>query len=144
MRGNARLRVSATSVLRLSRSAVTVLLGMAAMATTLGASAQYVFNPANADEQTPGIRYFGSAKDDNGSMLPGVVIRLNTPNIEYVLFTDEQGRFRKKLPVDAVPSAVSATCAKPGFELVRVTKRPGEGPRPSVQIDCLLRAAAAK
>jgi hypothetical protein len=117
---------------------------VAAMMAMPWASAQYVFNPANADEQTPGIRYFGSAKDDNGSMLPGVVIRLDTPAVQYVLFTDEQGRFRKKLPVDALPEAVTATCAKPGFQLVRVTKRPGQGPRPSVQIDCLLRATSAK
>jgi len=120
------------------------LLGIAAMLAMPSASAQYVFNPANADEKTPGIRYFGSAKDDNGSMLSGVVIRLNTPNVDYVLFTDDQGRFRKKLPVDAIPDEVSATCAKPGFQTVRVTKRAGQGPRPSVQVDCLLHAIAAK
>jgi hypothetical protein len=107
------------------------------------ATAQYQFNPNNADEQMPGIRYFGSAKDEHGSLVPGVVVRLDTPKLEYVLFTDAQGRFHMMLDVSVTADVVSASCSKPGFQLVRVTKRNGIGPRPSVQVDCVMRRAAA-
>jgi hypothetical protein len=104
--------------------------------------AQYKFNPMNADEQ-PGIRYFGSAKDEHGLLVPDVVITLETPKMEYVVFTDPQGRFHMVLDLSATADVVSASCAKPGFQLVRVTKRNGIGPRPSVQVDCVLRQVAA-
>ena len=132
------------SVLRRRGSLMVLSLGIAALVTTPFAIAQYTFNPRNADEQTAGIRYFGSAKDNKGSLVPDVSIRLETPDLEYVLVTDEQGRFNKMLEANALPELVSVICSKPGFQLVRVTKRSGSGARPSVQVDCVIRRTAAK
>lgn len=108
------------------------------------ARTQYSFNPANADEQMPGIRYFGSAKDEKGALVSGAVIRLEAAKVEYVLLTDDQGRFHQMLQVDAVPENVSATCSKSGYAVVRIVKRKGTGPRPSVQVDCVLRRVDSK
>ena len=107
------------------------------------ASAQYTFDPASADEQTPGTRYFGSAKDDNGALLAGVTVEIDTPESKLVVITDAQGRFRVKIRLDT--EALSLKCYKAGFELVRVIKRPGTGvPKPTVQVDCVLRRANAR
>ncbi len=112
--------------------------GLLSITLATSASAQYTFNPLNADEQ-PGIRYFGSAKDEHGLMMAGVVITLDSPKLEYVLITDPQGRFHMMLDLSATADVVSASCSKPGFQVVRVTKRNGIGPRPSVQVDCVMR-----
>lgn len=108
------------------------------------ASAQYLYNPASADEG-PGIRYFGSAKDDNGALLPDVTVNIASPKGSYFLVTDDQGRFRVTVPLGTVTETVTLKCFKQGFELVRTTKRPGPtGPRKSVQVDCVLRGASSK
>ena len=125
-------------------SVVLVLLLTTATFVPTRAYAQYSFNPLNADEQVPGIRYFGSAKDENGLMLTGVVVRLDSPRLEYVLFTDATGHFHKILDMSITSEVVSASCSKPGFQSVRVMKRKGAGPKPSVQVDCVMRRVATK
>jgi hypothetical protein len=119
-------------------------LGLIALAVITPSGAQYFYDPSHADEQTPGVRYFGSAKDDNGALLPGVSVVLDSQQWAYVLNTDEQGRFHINLPLAALTTKVSTKCAKPGFELVRVTSRPGPqgAPKPTVQVDCVLRRHA--
>lgn len=105
------------------------------------AHAQYTYNPANADEG-PGIRYFGSAKDDKGALLPGVSVLLSTPQLSFLVVTDDQGRFRVNLPLDMRPENVTAKCFKAGLQVVQTSKRPGPtGPKTTVQVDCVLRAA---
>ena len=106
-------------------------------------SAQYAYDPTNADEQIPGIRYFGSAKDDKGSLLAGVTVQLSTAHVDFVTVTDEQGRFRTTLPLEMVSALVTPKCFKAGFQSVRVIKRPGTGPKPTVQVDCVLHRANA-
>jgi hypothetical protein len=111
------------------------------VALVSSAQAQYFYNPAKADEQTPGIRYFGSAKDINsGAFLPGVSVVIDGQQWLFVLVTDEQGRFRSKLPLTALTEKVTVRCGKPGFDLVRVEYRPGpkSAARPSMQVDCVL------
>jgi len=130
------------SIRRWRRSRAAMLGGVAALTMISSASAQYVYNPANADEQVNGIRYFGSAKDNNGALLQGVTILLDANILSYVAVTDEQGRFRVSLPLDGWGAdKVLPTCFKSGFEVVRITKRSGTGPRPTVQVDCVLRHA---
>lgn len=107
------------------------------------AAAQYIYNPANADEG-PGVRFFGSAKDENGALLSGVSILLQSGQLSVLLATNEQGRYRVDLPVDTRPERVTAKCFKNGLQVVRITRRPGpKGPKVTVQLDCLLRAAGA-
>jgi hypothetical protein len=105
--------------------------------------AQYNYDPAAADEQLPGIRYFGSAKDERGSLLPGVSILIDSPQAAFVFVTDDLGRFHGNLPLDLGADKVAPKCFKVGFELLRVNKRPGpQGPKPTVQVDCVLRPAS--
>jgi hypothetical protein len=126
--------------LRFGRPGKSILLGLL---LTSSAFAQYNYDPAAADEQQPGIRYFGSAKDDRGSLLPGVSILIDSRQAAYVFVTDEQGRFHGNLPLDLGPDLVTPKCFKVGFQLVRVNKRPGpQGPKPTVQVDCVLRAGS--
>ena len=47
---------------------------LAGLAFVSSASARYGFDPSHADEKSGGIKYFGSAKDDRGTPLPGVAI----------------------------------------------------------------------
>ena len=116
--------------------------GLAALST---ASAQYSYDPSNADEQVPGMRYFGSAKDSQGSLLSGVSFVFDTGPALYVFVTDKQGRYRGNLPLGTVPAKVSAKCLKAGFRSVRLTQRRGSlGSRPTVQVDCVLQAEHAK
>lgn len=112
-----------------------------ASAMMSSAHAQYTYSPAAADE-LPGIRYFGSAKDEKGALLPDVSVEIDMQNISYLFVTDEQGRYRVNLPLDMRPENVTLKCFKAGFQLVRVNKRPGPaGPKLTVQADCVLRAA---
>lgn len=103
------------------------------------AMAQYSFDLSNIDEGEH-IRYFGSAKDVNGKLVSGATIMLAAEGYgSFVFVTDELGRYRGSLPLEAVADAVVATCSKSGFTFVRVTKRPGpEGVEPTVQVDCVL------
>jgi hypothetical protein len=124
-----------------SRRAAACLLAIGAIAPAV---AQYAYDPSNPDEQGPGIRYFGSAKDEKGSLLAGVTVLIDSDETSFVFVTDEQGRFRGKVPLNMVAAKVTADCSKPGFQTVRVTKRPGpQAPKPTVQVDCVLRVAAA-
>jgi len=103
------------------------------------ASAQYIYNPANADEG-PGIRYFGSAKDDKGALLPGVSVLISNDQLSFLLVTDEQGRFRANLPLDMRPETVAPKCFKVGYQILQMSKRLGPtGPKVTVQVDCILR-----
>ena len=105
------------------------------------ASTQYVYNPANADEG-PGIRYFGSAKDDKGALLVGVSILISNEQLSFLLVTDDQGRFRANLPLDMRPEGVTPKCFKVGYQLVQMSKRLGPtGPKVTVQVDCIMRIA---
>ncbi len=129
-----------------ARPLVWQLAASALLATLLlsSASAQYNYDPGNADEQVPGIRYFGSAKDDQGSLLSGVSILIDSPQAAFVFITDDQGRFHGNLPLDLGPDKVAPKCFKAGFQLVRMNKRPGpQGPKPTVQVDCVLRPASS-
>jgi hypothetical protein len=108
--------------------------------------AQYGYDPSNADEQKPGIRYFGLVKDEHGALLPDVSIVLeyrDSADGPYTfavhLFTDKDGRFHTTLPLDTVPSTVATKCFKAGYKLVQITKRPDTiGPRATVELNCVL------
>lgn len=105
--------------------------------------AQYFFSPDNQDEQGPGIRYFGAAKDTNGVLLSNANIVIDSGTLSIVVVTDDQGRFHQKLPLRMTLDTVAIKCFKPGYQSVRLDKRPGIGPKPTVQVDCVLRRAAA-
>lgn len=136
------MRLDGRDTMKRRRSRVCRSIGLFALALGATASAQYSFDPSAADEQGPAIRYFGSAKDDRGILLPGVSIQIDGPDSVYVFVTDEQGRFRANLPLETVAEKVSVKCFKAGLQLVRVMKRPGpKAPRPTVQVDCILRLA---
>ena len=123
-----------------------LLISLAALSLAPPASAQYSFDPANADEQAkPGTLYFGSSKDENGRYVPSVTVFLEAEQMSSVLITDAQGRFHARLLLDAPSAKVRARCAKPGYALVRVSRRPGPaGGRASLQIDCTLRRKGAR
>jgi len=108
------------------------------------ASAQYAFDASNPDEQ--GIKYFGSAKDAGGTVIPGATIVLAIDKASFIYFTDETGRFRGSVPLDTDLTKVSTTCSKAGYKFVRFSKRPGptNNDKPSVQLDCVLKPDASK
>ena len=101
------------------------------------ASAQYTFDPNNADEQLAGVKYFGSVKDERGALLTGASILIAQ---RMAVVTDEQGRYRVNVDVQGADKA-SVACSKPGYSLLRVTRRPGPsgGVKKTVQADCVLR-----
>jgi hypothetical protein len=103
------------------------------------ASAQYAYDPSNLDEQGPGIKYFGSVKNDKGSLMKGAIVLIQH---QYMAVTDDQGRFRVNLPETLPADKVDVSCSNPGFQTVRVSKRLGpHGPKKTVQIDCVMRVA---
>jgi hypothetical protein len=115
------------------------LLGLIAISSVC---AQYAYDPSADDEQGPGIRYFGSAKDENGSLMSGVSILIDSQSAAYSFVTDNQGRFRGLVSLDMTLDKVTLKCFKVGYELVRMNKRPGpKGPSQTVQVDCVLRSA---
>jgi hypothetical protein len=127
---------------RLRAAAVSTLVIVTALSLT-PASAQYAFNPASADE-APGIRYFGSAKDENGALLPAVSVLIDSEKQSYLFTTDEQGRYRVNVPLNLTPEKVTMKCFKSGFQLVRMNKRLGpSGPKVTVQVDCILKKSAS-
>lgn len=120
------------------------LCGTMASVINTAALAQYVYNPNNADEG-PGIRYFGSAKDDNGALLPDVSIQIIGNNLTYMLITDAQGRYRQLVPLGMDTQKTTVRCFKAGYELVRLNKRLGpSAPKQTVQADCILRSVNPK
>jgi len=125
---------------RLIRAAVLASSFLALHSTPM--SAQYRFNPANKDEQTPGIRYFGSVKDENGVVISDATITLEANRVSFVIVTDELGRFHNTLALDMTADKVKVSCFKAGYKAIRLSKRPGVmGPRPTVQVDCVLQHA---
>jgi hypothetical protein len=109
------------------------------------APAQYAYDPTAADELgKPGNLYFGSARDERGRYVPDVTITLETHQTNFVLVTDQSGRFRAKLPLETLAANVRPTCSKPGYLTRRVSKRPGprDGPQ-VVQVECLLQRQVA-
>jgi hypothetical protein len=122
------------------RLAITACTGIAALMLASPVSAQYTFDPNNADEQQPGYKFFGSAKDVRGALMPGVSFVIEHA---YTLVTDGQGRFRGIVPDTFAINTASVGCAKPGFTVVRVTKRPGPPglKKQTLQVDCVLQAA---
>ena len=109
------------------------------------AFAQYTYDPSAADElDKPGVLYFGSARDERGAYIADVLVVLENIQTNFTLVTDARGRFRAKLPPGSTAMTVRASCSKPGYVQVRVTKRPGpKGPDQPVQIDCVLRKTIA-
>jgi hypothetical protein len=112
-------------------------IGLAISMPFSSASAQYNFNPSNADESGPGIKYFGSAKDDQGALLPGVTMVIAHA---FTLVTDEQGRYRGNIDEMYTVENTPVGCSKPGYEFVRVVKRagPANGAKKTIQADCIL------
>jgi len=91
--------------------------------------------------------YFGSTKDSGGRPLSGVTVELEIEQVTYVIVTDDAGRFRIEVPREATPTQVKFTCSKPGFALIRATKRPPPNKAASpIQADCVLapRSASVK
>ena len=101
------------------------------------AVAQYIFDPSNADEKGGGIKYFGSAKDDQGVLVPGVTMTIAGA---FTLVTDAQGRYRGFVNEIYPGETTPIVCSKPGYEFVRVIKRPGPagGVAQTFQADCIL------
>jgi hypothetical protein len=124
---------------------VTSMIGAIAVLVISSASAQYTFDPSAADEQGNGVKYFGSAKDDRGSLIPGVTVLLTSGQNSFVFVTDDTGRFRGFLPAETAPKTVSPKCSKSGFEFVKAIQRLGlDAPKPYVQVDCVLRVPGSK
>lgn len=115
-------------------------LGAALMVSS--AYAQY-FSDETLGAATPRdhVRYFGSAKDENGKLLADVTILLEGEQASFVFLTNHDGRFRGALPLQIPGTSVKARCVKSGFESLRIIKRPGPktGAEPSMQVDCVLR-----
>lgn len=122
------------------RIAITaVLMSLCTLAFASGAWAQYSYNPNNPDEHGSDTRYFGSVKDERGQALKGVAILVKHA---FVFISDEAGRYVGYAPADPSPKTVLIGCAKPGYTLVRMTKRAGSTKQKLwVQADCILRKA---
>lgn len=110
------------------------------------AFAQYTYDPSAADElDKPGVLYFGSARDERGTYVADVLVVLENIQTNFTLVTDARGRFRAKLPPGSTAATVRASCSKPGYVQVSVTKRLGpKGPDQAVQVDCSLRKTIAR
>ena len=122
---------------RLRLMALAAGIGFATLLPLSPAWAQYSFNPNNADEQGPGIKYFGSAKDDQGALLPGVTMIVAHA---YTMVTDETGRYRGNIDEMYTVENTPIGCSKPGYEFERVDKRngPTNGAKKTIQADCVL------
>ena len=104
------------------------------------ATAQYTYDPNNADEQGFGVIFFGSAKSVAGDRLSNVRVLITGENAVFDLLTDYGGRFRQLVPPDFAAANWHVVCSKNGFVQDTLTTRLGPpGARPSVQIDCILR-----
>ena len=127
-----------------SRSWILAAAGLCGLGFAAPASAQYAFDASSPDEQ--GIKYFGSAKDPSGTIIPGATIVLAIDKASFIYFTDETGRYRGSVPLDTDLAKVATTCSKAGFKFVKFSKRPGptNNNRPSVQLDCVLKPDTSK
>jgi hypothetical protein len=108
--------------------------------------AQYEFDPSAAHEMdNPGPRIFGSVKDERGVLIEGATIVLDSDRFSLLLVTDAVGRFKTNVPLGTDPALITATCAKPGYKMQRLSRRPGPaGVKPTLQLDCVLRSSAVK
>ena len=122
------------------RSVVTAaLVSVCTLAFASSAWAQYSYNPKNLDENGSVTRYFGAVKDEKGRFLEGVTILVNQA---FFFISDEAGRYVGYAPANLSPKTVLIGCAKPGYTLVRMTKRVGSTKQKQwVQADCILRKA---
>ena len=99
-------------------------------------------SPLDDHDETKSIRYFGTAKNDRGELLADVTVLLDMTNVSRIFVTDASGRFRAHLPLNTPMRAVTPSCAKEGYVMDSVKKRPGPRTgRASVQVDCVLRRA---
>jgi hypothetical protein len=131
------------NVPRVFRRCSWVTLAMVLMPPALAQEGYALESPLDDHDETKSIRYFGSAKDNRGALLAEVTVLLDTANVSRIFVTDTNGRFRAHLPLDTPMSAVTPNCAKEGYVVERVTKRPGPKlGRASVQVDCVLRRAS--
>ncbi len=131
---------------RLRRASRGIAFGLGALVMASSALAQYALDWEEEahDGRDLGVRYFGSAKDEKGVLLPNVTFLLESKEANFVFVSDAEGRFRGTLPKDIAPGSVTPKCSKPGLELVRVNKRLGpKAAQASVQVDCVLRQKAA-
>lgn len=98
----------------------------------------YSYSPNNADE-LPGNVYFGSAKGSDGRFMAGVSVVLKTDMADFVMVTDESGRFRMTLPLEIKPAEVAASCSRRGYVLVKAQKRSPRGKTLTpVEVNCVL------
>ena len=101
--------------------------------------AQLYMPDPKIDIDTATNTYFGSTKDTEGRFLSGVTVEFNADNTTYVMVTDDAGRYKLHIPKYFSPSQVKFNCSKPGFGLVRTTKRPPPAHALSpIQADCVL------
>jgi hypothetical protein len=78
-------------------------------------------------------------KDESGQAIKGAAILVKRT---FVFTSDEAGRYVGHAPADPSPTTVLIGCAKPGYTLVRMTKRAGSTKKKQwVQADCILRKA---
>lgn len=104
------------------------------------AAAQYELDLSRGAEIGPHIRYFGSTKDDRGRRIVDVSLVLDSAMASFVVLSDGSGRFSSALPLNMRPKLVTPRCVRPGYRMVRVTKRPGSfRGQDFVQIDCVMR-----
>lgn len=128
--------------MRSSRAAVVAVCALIASLGALPAAAQYTFDPTT-DILQGGHVYFGAAKVDGGGYLSDVSVVLEIDQTNYIFVTNRLGRFSARLPIEVNSDGVVATCSKPGYEVVRVSKRRGTNAgKASLQVDCTLRPAA--
>jgi hypothetical protein len=124
-----------------------ILLGLGALLLASSTSAQYALDweEEARDDREHGVRYFGSAKDEKGALIPNVTFLLESDQGSFVFLSNSEGRFRGTLPKDIPTASVKPRCSKPGLEFVSVSKR--TGPRAaaaSVQVNCVMRQKAAE
>ena len=111
--------------------------------TALGAdvrAAGYMFDPSAMHERGLSNSWFGSARTASGDYVSGVTIVLATNDVDFVTYTDAQGRFRTDLPPQIKPVDVTPRCSRRGYRQLRISKRtpPGNATSP-VQVDCVLK-----
>jgi hypothetical protein len=131
--GNCRRNAASSFVVRIAAGA------SIAAAISNGADAQIYLPDTKPDvDQTTNV-YFGSTKDTDGRFLSGVTASIKVDNATYLMVTDDAGRFKIRVPKNFPASRLKFSCSRPGYVLVRATKRPPPGNAPSpVQADCVL------
>lgn len=127
------------------RTFVGSLVGLAvALGPAARVHAQYTADGPEDLQKGSGVRYFGSAKDEDGARLADVSFLFETAQASFVFVTDGSGRFRGMLPLDTLAKPVTAKCWKAGLQTLRVERRAGpKTARPTMQVDCVLRKATA-